>query len=524
MFRKLILPLAAACMVLAACSEPAPTQPAVAEKPMPEGQKLMNTYCGTCHKVPEIATLDTTTWKYYVLVRMASYMGVFWDTRQYYDSLPAKWLEPGEGGERVLKAGIYPSKPIISRPDFEKIVAYILSQAPAKTHGPESANPVYKTLPLFDQVPLQFAEYQAFVTGVHIDPRRKKIYASLFKQDFVEMDAQGHITGRIANEAGKVFIQSESERLVVADIGDMYGADTPKGQLQVAKSFQDLRAGRTTLQLNHLQRPVHAAFADLDADGLEDMVLSEYGNQIGQITWRKNLGNGQWEEKVLFAEDGALGTRIHDFNGDGKPDILAACANADESIYLWINQGNGQFSRERLFQFDPTWGSTAIELVDWDGDGKMDILHANGDNADYPAIPKHHHGLRLYRNKGNLQFEEAFYLPMNGAYGTRVRDFDLDGDLDIAAVSFYPDYAARGSQEGFILFVNQGNGRFDSHTISQHSFARWMVMDAGDVDGDGDEDIVLGAFDAKTSEVPPATYQFWLDQNVPVLLLRNTTR
>ena len=111
----------------------------------------------------------------------------------------------------------------------------------------------------------------------------------------------------------------------------------------------------------------------------------------------------------------------------------------------------------------------------------------------------------------------------NGAYGLRVRDFDLDGDPDLAAVSFYPDYKGR-PEEAFIYFENQGNLQFRALTFPEVGLGRWMVMDAGDMDGDGDADIVLGAFDVKSDDCSEATYDQWLKDDVPILVLENMTK
>ncbi len=151
----------------------------------------------------------------------------------------------------------------------------------------------------------------------------------------------------------------------------------------------------------------------------------------------------------------------------------------------------------------------------------MDILTANGDSADYTPFAKRYHGVRLYRNDGANRFAEVFFYPQYGAYKALPVDFDQDGDLDIAAISFFPDYAS-APQESFVYLQNEGDLNFVAHTFAEAQDARWLTMDAGDVDLDGDADIVLGAFVRWGSNVPKEVEKRWQQEATSVLILRNT--
>ena len=99
------------------------------------------------------------------------------------------------------------------------------------------------------------------------------------------------------------------------------------------------------------------------------------------------------------------------------------------------------------------------------------------------------------------------------------RDFDKDGDLDIAAISYFPD-TKKQPQESFVYLEQVAGFQFKPYTIEEFNEGKWLTMDSGDADGDGDDDIVLGSL------VPPyeAQQQKWkkeAKQNAAFLFLEN---
>ncbi len=101
------------------------------------------------------------------------------------------------------------------------------------------------------------------------------------------------------------------------------------------------------------------------------------------------------------------------------------------------------------------------------------------------------------------EFSEAWFYPLYGAYRALARDFDLDGDMDIAAIAFFPNYLG-SFKESFTYLENQGGLKFTPSTFPESISGRWITMDAGDWDGDGDADIVLGAFNRSFDLEPEA--------------------
>jgi hypothetical protein len=99
-----------------------------------------------------------------------------------------------------------------------------------------------------------------------------------------------------------------------------------------------------------------------------------------------------------------------------------------------------------------------------------------------------------------------------------------DGDLDIAAISFFPDYP-RYPEESFVYLRNTGDLKFEDHSLPEASKGRWVVMDAGDMDADEDIDLVLGSFvyflpNSDTTGLGKK----WLISSPSVIVLENTIR
>lgn len=105
---------------------------------------------------------------------------------------------------------------------------------------------------------------------------------------------------------------------------------------------------------------------------------------------------------------------------------------------------------------------------------------------------------------------------MNGCFKAMARDFDGDGDLDIAAICFFADYQHR-PEEGFVYLQNNGDYNFKPYSIPETQSGRWLTMDAGDLNGDGKTDIVLGNFTAPAMMSSSVQFQ----KSPPFLFLKN---
>lgn len=508
-------------LLLAYCADPSGKDKASTKEMT--GESLAQIFCASCHLFPEPSSLDKATWHNYILVRMAAFMGIYEDNRQYFDEIPPQWLEPGIGGHKVQQAKVYPTQAAMSRTDWEKIKKYYLDNAPQKLASNDAALAIKVGIPFFNSQPFnEDKKISGLIQGIGLDELNQKVYTSIYQGGIFELNFNGAIEKYHSDNTYIAQISTQDNQFAILDMGTRLASDNPQGRLLVSKSWEEYTKRKNIFSLEQLMRPVHFSATDLNNDQQTDFVISEYGNLLGSLGWYEAKGDGNFEKHILFNDDGAIKTELLDFNGDGFQDIVALQANADEGIDLYLNDGFGNFIKERLLRFPPTYGSTHFTVTDFNEDGAPDLLVAHGDNGDYTPLLKPYHGVRLYLNQQG-KFSESFFLPMNGVYQVEAQDFDLDGDMDIAAVSFHPDFKNK-PQESFVLFVNDGSQNFTAYTVPQFDQSRWMRFACTDVDGDQDIDILLTAFNMKTPDIRQDIAQKWKNADLPILLLENTTK
>ena len=287
----------------------------------------------------------------------------------------------------------------------------------------------------------------------------------------------------------------------------------------VSQIHPDAEAAHSSLPLlAPLARPTQTLRIDLVGDSTKELLTCSFGYRTGRLSYWERTADRTYEERVLREEGGALQAAGCDTNEDARNDLIVLFAQGDERIVRYENQGDGQFQEAVLLRFPPAYGSTSFELHDFNSDGLTDILYTCGDNADYSPVLKPYHGVYVFLNQGDWTFEQAYFFPMHGAYQAMAHDFDQDGDLDIASIAFFADYT-RAPERSFVYLENQGTLTFIPTTRPIYAQGRWMTMDAGDVDGDEDTDLVLGSY---TLAAPFGKALASWQQQSGVLWLENT--
>jgi len=265
------------------------------------------------------------------------------------------------------------------------------------------------------------------------------------------------------------------------------------------------------------------AFLDYDNDGWPDILLVNGqdwpGHGKGAPTTLKlyhNNHDGTFTDVTrkagLAIPMFGLGVAVGDYDNDGYDDLFISALGQS---HLFHNNRNGTFTD--VTKAAGLWGpdefSTSAAWVDYDRDGKLDLVVANyvqwseksdlyctldGRHKSY-CTPESYKGAsaRLWHNLGNGRFEDAteqakFYDPTAKSLGVAILDSNGDG---------WPDILLANDTQPNKLYVNQRDGTFRESGVragiafSEDGVARaGMGVDVGDYDRSGYPSIIITNF------------------------------
>ena len=238
--------------------------------------------------------------------------------------------------------------------------------------------------------------------------------------------------------------------------------------------------------------------ADVDRDGLPDLFIGGAKGQPGRLLRQVQAGKFEPLGAAVFEQDADsedLGCTFFDANGDGWPDLYVASggnefsSGADALLdRLYLNQGGRSFVRSDQLLPVPLYVSTSCAAAaDIDGDGDQDLFVGGRLVPGYYGVPVNSY-LLINDGKGNFthQPDLAPGLRMAGMVTDACwTDYDGDGDPDLIVV---------GDWMQVKIFENE-EGRLKERTLQlglASSYGWWNCITPADLDGDGDEDFILG--------------------------------
>ncbi len=227
---------------------------------------------------------------------------------------------------------------------------------------------------------------------------------------------------------------------------------------------------------------------DIDDDGSAEIVTAGSpgsGDPVRATVWRKSQTTGLWYANQTFNVTGALVSNdgrdvfvaLADMSGDDYPDLVMVSGDlsfsqAYISVFAW-NQSSDSFETFPLYETNSTPMSYVYSMIlmDVDSNGDEDLLISSDTD--------------IYQYKWNGTSFNTGVVAASGISGPVVSgDFDADGALDLAVFN----------STGLVILSNVGGYFSLSQILLTAEALDYRFLDAGDVDSDGDLDIVFGGW------------------------------
>lgn len=287
-------------------------------------------------------------------------------------------------------------------------------------------------------------------------------------------------------------------------------ASDPSARLSTVL-LENTGAGFNQNVLGDFSRVVRMAYlraVDWDADG----ELEIFTSAGGSVSVYDKAENGKFEQthSIELPFTHIRGFDFGEFNGDGLPDLVVR--SYSQVVYFdQLEQPTNLLPPN----FGPTFECGDLAIDDLDGDGRRDVLLSAGDNIRWsdhgetmfePIAKLHGCGWKASLATGDIdndgdidivstsRYETAVHENVRGSFVARsvtrtetpqpVLLADFDGDENLDLVTF--------SQHGYVVILNKdGDGEFTSAPIILDSVDHVLSLDHGDIDGDGDQDILF---------------------------------
>ena len=253
-----------------------------------KGAEIYTMHCARCHIAPDINELPKEYWVKYILPEMAARMGIKDGDFEPYDGMQFEEMEI------VHRAGIYPYMPILNDEDWNILKDYILNIAPDSLQpisykGTLKKQTRFKTRAFpIDETPGSFFTFLKYVE------KGNRMLTGDISGKVLEYNFESGSITQLHDVQNAVVDYAERDTVsYITDIGILDPSELSTGKIIAAYEDGYLDIPDT------LHRPVNNLVVDLNKDGIEEMVVSEFGYLTGALTLLHKNSEGAYVRKTL---------------------------------------------------------------------------------------------------------------------------------------------------------------------------------------------------------------------------------
>jgi len=225
------------------------------------------------------------------------------------------------------------------------------------------------------------------------------------------------------------------------------------------------------------------AVCDLDGDGDADLAVTS--PSLETVSIMLNNGDGTFAAAVDYPTSEGTYISVSDLDGDGDQDLaVEAGGGVMGHISILKNNGDGTFAPK--IDYPVGFAPREFSLGDLDGDGDVDLA-VPVESGDSLCVCPSNRGVSILLNNGDgtfagkIFYSDSLYILRDLVLG----DMDGDGDVDLVT----------SGDDSIAIMKNNGDGVFAPGVKYQMGVNLWPSLALGDIDGDGDLDVVMGGLD-----------------------------